>query len=101
MSIIWSINDILYRKTKMFMQNIIKVMNATIFVILKFVDPTRAMEYILYFMATRGTHACCHEMQNIFHGTRSTRGIEGNAVKNHIVTWYKWGFLIGQFEFEV
>ena len=65
----------------MFMQNIIKVMNAAypaIFVILNFVDPTRAMEYILYFMATRGTHACCHEIQNIFHGTRSRiqRGIE-------------------------
>ena len=40
-----------------------------IFVILKFVYPTRAMEYILYFMATRGTHACCHEIQNIFYGT--------------------------------
>ena len=64
------------------MQNIMNVKSnerrhyPTIFVILKFVDPTRAMEYILYFMATRGTHACCHEIQNIFHGTRSTRGIE-------------------------
>ena len=60
-----------------------------IFVILKFVDPTLAMEYILHFMATRGTHACCHEIQNIFHRTRSTRGNECNAVKNYIVTWYK------------
>ena len=36
-------------------------------------NPTRtacAMRYILYFMATRGTHACCHEIQNIFHGKR-------------------------------
>ena len=35
--------------------------------------PTRtacAMEYILYFMATRVCPACCHEIQNIFHGTR-------------------------------
>ena len=47
-----------------------------IFVILKFVDPTRAMEYILYFMATRVCPACCHEIQNISHGTRSTLGNE-------------------------
>ena len=45
-------------------------------VILKFVDPTLAMEYILYFMATRVCPACCHEIQNISHGTRTTRGIE-------------------------
>ena len=50
-----SINDILYRNTKMFMQNL-KMIHATKrFFILKFVDSTRAIEYIiLYFMQ----HAC-------------------------------------------
>ena len=38
----------------MFMQNL-KMIHA-------FVDPTRAMEYILYFMATRVCPACCHEI---------------------------------------
>ena len=28
------------------------------------------MEYILYFVATRVCPACCHEIQNIFYGTR-------------------------------
>ena len=59
-----------------------------IFVILKFVDPTRAMEYIVFHGNTRDTRVLPW-IQNIFHGTRSTRGIEWNAVKNHIVTWYK------------
>ena len=59
-----------------FLHLILTSAHPAIFVILKFVDPTLAMEYILYFMATRVCPACCHEIQNIFHGTRSTRGNE-------------------------
>ena len=69
----WAICDILYLKFKLSNQKTLFVPRDNVIFHCISLNPTRtacAMEYILYFMATRVCPACCHEIQNIFHGTR-------------------------------
>ena len=65
--------EILYLKFKLSNQKTLFVPRDNIIFHCISLIPTRtvcAMEYILYFMATRVCPACCHEIQNIFHGKR-------------------------------